>query len=86
MSVTVLNKGGLHEYNNYIQTKAYGNGKRVCYPTYIGEFLNYIESLRISSVQEINAVHIITYYEYISNRPNLRRKGKLSESTVSHQS
>ncbi len=71
------------EYERFIQTKAYGNGKKVYYSSNVREFFNFIEAKNIKSLIDVKALDIIAYYEYISQRLNFKREGKLSPASVS---
>lgn len=50
----------------------------------IREFLNFIETSGITSIREVKGKDIVSYYEYIRERPNDRREGGLSESMIRH--
>ena len=72
------------EFDLMIKTKNYSRGKSMMYQSCVREFLFFIENTGIVSVQEINAASIISYYEYLRERPNQRREGGLSESMIRH--
>jgi len=72
------------EFDTFIKAKGYGNGKPVCYQSNVREFLFFIENEGFCDIQDIKAPEIIGYYEYISERPNQRREGGLSDSMIRH--
>lgn len=73
------------EFDTFIKTKGYGNGKPVCYQSHAREFLFFIENKGFSDIKEIKASEVITYYEYLMQRPNQRKEGGLSDSVIRGQ-
>ncbi|MFY7733273.1 MAG: tyrosine-type recombinase/integrase [Bacteroidia bacterium] len=73
------------QFDEWIKTIGYGNGKETAYASNIKEFLHFLETNNICSVKDVNQHHIGQYYLYISNRPKLRTKGILSASSINHQ-
>jgi integrase/recombinase XerD len=72
------------EFNRFIITKNYGNGKNKMFQACVREFLFFLETKGFSTIQQIKASEIVAYYEYIRERPNQRREGGLSESMIRH--
>ena len=72
----------LSDFNTFIVVRGYGNGKPVPYQLNLKEFLFFLSSQNINRIQKVKANHIISYYEYLTKRPNLRRPGLLSSSTI----
>lgn len=72
----------LSDFNTFIVVRGYGNGKPVPYQTNLKEFLFFISSQRIDHIKKVKANHIISYYEYLKKRPNIRRPGLLANSTI----
>ncbi len=70
------------EFDTFIKTKGYGNGKPVSYQSNVREFLFFIESKSFSEIRDIKTSEVIAYYEYIRQRPNQRRDGGLSDSMI----
>jgi len=70
------------EYDVFIVAKGYGRGKPVCYQSNVREFLFFIEAKGLSDIQEVKAMEIMAYYDYIRERPNQRKGGGLSESMI----
>jgi site-specific recombinase XerD len=73
------------QFDEFIKTIGYGNGRDTNYESNIKEFLHFLETKNISSIKDVNQHHIGQYYQYISNRPKLRTKGILSASSINHQ-
>lgn len=73
------------QFDEFIKTIGYGNGKATNYESNIKEFLHFLETNNIGSIQEVNQNHISQYYQYLSNRPKLRTTGILSASSINHQ-
>jgi site-specific recombinase XerD len=72
------------EFDLMIKTKNYSRGKNTMYQSCVREFLFFTENRGITTVKEINAAVIISYYEYLRERPNQRKEGGLSESMIRH--
>ncbi len=49
-------------------------------PSIIREFLHHLEQLQINTITQLQQKHIRKYYNHISNRPNMRRGGGLSNN------
>lgn len=73
----------LREFSRNVEIKGYRNGATM-YPACVREFLFFMENMGINHIQEIKAVEIISYYEYIRERPNQKREGGLSDSMIRH--
>ncbi|OFY82831.1 MAG: hypothetical protein A3F72_01735 [Bacteroidetes bacterium RIFCSPLOWO2_12_FULL_35_15] len=72
------------EFNVFIQTKNYKQGKGKMIQACVREFLFFIETKGLITVLQIKASEIIGYYEYIRERPNQRKEGGLSDSMIRH--
>lgn len=70
------------QFDEWIKTIGYGNGKETAYASNIKEFLLFLETNNICSVKDVNQHHIGQYFQYISNRPKIRTKGILSASSI----
>ncbi len=70
------------EFKLFIEAKGYSRGKRAPYPFYVREFLFFIEQQGLTNVKEVFATDIISYYEYLQQRPNQNRDGGLSDSYI----
>lgn len=73
------------QFDEFIKTIGYGNGRDTNYESNIKEFLYFLETKNIGSVQEVTQIQIGQYYQHIINRPKLRTKGILSASSINHQ-
>jgi integrase/recombinase XerD len=72
------------DFRQFIRVRAYSRGKNEMYPTCVREFLFFAENRDISNIQEVKTKDIITYYQYLCERPNQRRAGGLSDSMIRH--
>jgi integrase/recombinase XerD len=69
------------DFARYIKTKGYGRGK-CSYASHAREFLFFIESCGINRIQEVTAINIIAYHDYLKERPNQRTEGGLCDSVI----
>ena len=72
------------EFNVFILTKNYKQGKGKMIQACVREFLFFIEAKGFITVLQIKTPEIIAYYEYIRERPNQRKEGGLSDSMIRH--
>lgn len=73
----------LHEeYDRYILARNLAIKGKGIYQACVKEFLLWLELKGINRLDKITSSLMIDYYEYISNRPNKRKPGTLSESMV----
>lgn len=67
------------DYENLIKARNY---KAKMYPSAIREFLIWMEEFGITAIREVTTKEMMAYYEYLIQRPNQRRSGILSSSSV----
>jgi integrase/recombinase XerD len=69
-----------NDFKRMVQTKGYvsANGMASC----LREFLFFIETKGIDNIKEVKATDIFAYHEYLCERPNQRRSGGLSDTTI----
>jgi site-specific recombinase XerD len=72
----------LLDFKKDVGAKNYARGEMNC--TMVREFLFFLESKGITEIKQVKSAEIISYYEYIRERPNYRREGALSESMIRH--
>lgn len=73
----------LHDnFCKYIHAKGFAGHQQYFYPSCIREFLFFLTENKINAIDDVKAIHISNYYHHICNRPNYRRKGRLSASMV----
>lgn len=72
------------DFRQFIRVKAYSRGKNEMYPACVREFLFFAETRQILDIQDVKAIDIFTYHKYLSERPNQRRAGGLSDSMIRH--
>lgn len=68
-----------------IISKGYSRGKDCVYPSMVREFLFFIEQKGFTTIQQVKATDVMAYHDYLVQRPNQRREGGLSNSTISAQ-
>ena len=66
-------------FNSAITAKGYSRSE---YPSHIREFFFFLETKDIVEIKKVKVAEIIGYYEYLRDRPNLRRDGGLSDSSI----
>lgn len=52
------------------------------YQNNVKEFLAYLENLGKLKLNKLKPLDMVEYYEYLSTRPNMRKEGLLSSSTI----
>lgn len=75
-------KNYLSDFKLFIEAKGYNRGKDCPFPTYIREFLFFLECKQITNIKSITANEIIIYHGYLRERPNQTRVGGLSDSMI----
>ena len=68
------------EFKSYLKHLGYSEATQIMLPRLLTEFLHNTTK----TVENIETIDILNYYEYIKNRPNKRTNGTLSESSISH--
>jgi integrase/recombinase XerD len=71
----------IYNYRNELQNLGYSKSIVNNYPKYVKSFLEFTHEL----LENISEDHIKNYFNYLQNRPNQRRQGKLSESYIHSQ-
>ncbi len=71
----------IYNFRQELYNLGYSKSVSDNYPKYIKEFLNYSQE----TPTNINEEHIKSYTNYLQNRPNKRRLGKLSPSYIHSQ-
>jgi integrase/recombinase XerD len=71
----------IYNYRKELQTLGYSKSVSESYPKYVKYFLEFTPEI----LQNISEDHIKIYHEYLQQKPNQRRKGKLSESYIHSQ-
>jgi len=69
-------------YRNYLLLLGYAEQTCQSRYLYLKEFFNWLETIGINKLQDITAVEITNFYEYIENRKSTRTKEKLKQKTV----
>jgi len=71
----------IYDYRKELETLGYSKSIVNNYPKYVQYFLEFTHEL----LENISGDHIKNYFNYLQNRPNQRRQGKLSESYIHSQ-
>jgi integrase/recombinase XerD len=70
-------------FQQAIRAKGYMTGKY--HGSTVQEFFSFLEGIGIAHISEVKAKHVIEYYEHIKERPNEKREGGLSDSSLRAQ-
>lgn len=71
-----------HEYDQLIKAKNLATKGKGMYQLSVKEFFYWLECKGINRIKRVTSTLMIEYYEYLSTRPNKRKGGTLSESTI----
>jgi len=71
----------IYNYRKELETLGYSQSIINNYPKYVQSFLEFTHEL----LENISEDHVKNYFNYLQNRPNQRRQGKLSESYIHSQ-
>jgi site-specific recombinase XerD len=71
------------QYLKLVKQRGYKTGKGNQYPQAIREFFQFLRR-RGYAYFEVTGVDMADYYEYLTTRPNRRRGGTLSATTINH--
>lgn len=72
----------LKGFTTYLYTLGYNKNSIYSLPNYVKEFFFQLEEKNIYHIEDITAKHIQEHYNYLCERPNFRRGGTLSGSSV----
>ncbi len=72
------------EFKTYLKRLGYSKSSLGMLPTCVEEFLEKLEEKGIYDLLDIEPVHIMEHYEYLTQRPNRRRSGGLSSRMINH--
>lgn len=83
MNLTPKNKRLLQEFKQFIHVRNYKGGSKKYAPAVL-EFLSWAEQKGVSNIKHIQNSTLVTYYDYLINRPNKKFGGTLSDSSINH--
>lgn len=69
-------------FDSYVKVKNYKQGKGTMYQNAVKEFLIWLEESGITKIIAVTGKETVSYLEYLSARPNMRRGGTLSPKTI----
>ena len=72
------------QFKIHLGRLGYGKSSQSMLPACVYEFLDKLEEIGIYHVNDIQAQHIQTHYEYLTQRPNRRKPGGLSSRMITH--
>ena len=70
------------DFDRYILARDYKLGGGKMYQTAVKEFLIWMEQHAVTSIRNIATPDVLRYYEYLISRPNQRKAGTLSSTTI----
>jgi len=70
------------EYNHWLNTLGFSKSSTYNYTHCVRDFFNWLESQGVSQIAALNQQHIKHYFNYLQTRPNKRKSGGLSVSTL----
>jgi integrase/recombinase XerD len=72
--------GLLEGFEQAMRAKGFSGAKY--YGSAVREFFFFLETKGIDLITEVKAKHVVAFYEYLRERPNDRRGGTLSDSSI----
>lgn len=70
------------DFERSIHTQGYSRGKDCEFPAHVKEFLFFLETKQVKDIRDVKVGEIISFIEYLRQRPNQRRTGGLSDSSM----
>lgn len=83
MQLNTANTRLLNAFESFATVRNYKKIKSL-YVTPVRAFLEWTEKRGIKKISKIETAHVMEYYHHLSNRPNLRRSGMLSDSSINN--
>ncbi|MCB9196586.1 MAG: tyrosine-type recombinase/integrase [Flavobacteriales bacterium] len=83
MELNRANTKLLNAFGVFINIRNY-KGKKLLHITPVKEFLEWTQQRGIRHIERVESKHILEYYQFLSTRPNHRRGGMLSDSTINN--
>jgi len=71
-------------YDRMVQAKGYKTGCGTMYQSNLMQFLSWMEQKSIIEIDQIKSEQVKQYLDHLITRPNIRRGGTLSPSTINH--
>lgn len=72
------------DFKVYLRRLGYSKGSQSMLSTCVAEFLNQLKEKEIYNLPEISPLQIQQHYEYLTQRPNKRKPGGLSDKMINH--
>jgi len=72
------------DFKTHLKRLGYSKGSQNMLPACVAEFLQQLEEKNINTLQAIKPIHIGQHYEYLTQRPNKRKPGGLSDKMITH--
>lgn len=71
-----------NSFESYIKVKGYKQGKNKMYQHALLEFLIWLEDNGITKIKDVTGKETVSYFEYLTTRPNQKKDGVLSNKTI----
>jgi integrase/recombinase XerD len=72
----------IHSFTNYLQTLGYSKRTISGLPNHVAEFFFQLKKKKIENIEDITPQHLQAHFSYLQERPNIRRGGTLSNSSI----
>lgn len=82
--MTEQNQRLVHLFQLHLKTLGYAKGTQQALPSQVTEFLRQLQHKGIFHLHRVVPRHIQEHYEYLSQRPNMKKPGGLSSKMISH--
>ncbi|MCB9196603.1 MAG: tyrosine-type recombinase/integrase [Flavobacteriales bacterium] len=83
MELSTANTKILQAFVKFLNARNY-KGQKLLHITPVKEFLSWTEQRGIKRISKIESKHLLEYYQHLTTRPNQRRGGMLSDSTINN--
>ena len=72
----------INSFTNYLQTLGYSKKTSIGLPKHVAEFFFQLKKKKINTIEDITRQHLQEHFNYLQERPNIRRGGTLSNSSI----
>lgn len=89
MKKTIQTPAYINLYNSfesYVLVKGYKQGKNKMYQHTLREFLIWLEDNGITKITDVTGKETVSYFDYLTTRPNQKKDGVLSDKTIKFHS
>lgn len=75
-----------NSFESYVKVKGYKQGKNKMYQNTLREFLIWLEDKSITKITDVTGKETVSYFDYLTTRPNQKKEGVLSDKTIKFHS